>query len=106
MTRLILTEEQTKLIRSANGPVQICDPKGNEVGEARLTTSLDQLDPIDRQAVENHLKRRNNQNEQGYTSSHARAMLQALEKEWDRTGGFDKEYLDSFLARWRAENAA
>jgi hypothetical protein len=106
MTQLILTEEQAKLIRNANGPVQICDPKGNVVGQARPNTPLDQLDAIDREAVENHIKRRQHHKEKGYSSNHMRATVDALEKEWERTGGFDISHLDAFLARWRVKNPA
>lgn len=34
-----------------------------------------------------------------YFGEQITARLQALEKEWERTGGFDETYLKSFLAR-------
>ncbi len=34
-----------------------------------------------------------------FTGEQIQARLKALEEEWDRTGGFDEEYVRQFLAR-------
>jgi hypothetical protein len=104
ITQLVLTEEQAQLVRSASGPVQICDPVGNVLAHARPVVGLEQLDPIDREAVENYLRRRHEPKQKGYSSQHVQAMFQTLEREWQRTGGFDKAHLNAFLERWRSEN--
>ena len=104
MTQLILSEEQAKLILKANGPVQMCDSAGNVLGQAQPNSALDQMDDLDRRAVENHRKRQVVPKQNGYSSEHVRNMLIALEQEWKRTGGFDKPQMDVFLGRWRAEN--
>jgi hypothetical protein len=48
-------------------------------------------------------KRRLASNGPRYTGEQVQAMLQALEAEWARTGGFDEEYMHTFLERWRSE---
>jgi hypothetical protein len=106
MTQLIVTEEQARVFRAATGSVQICDPAGNVVVHAQPVVPLDQLDPVDRQAVEDYLRRRNQPKEKGRSGQQVQAMLQVLEREWERTGGFDKAHLDAFLERWRMENPA
>jgi hypothetical protein len=104
MTQLVLTEAQANLVRGAKGPIQIADPAGNIVAHAQPVVPLDQLDPIDREAVEQYLRRRHEPKEKGHTTQQVQAMLQALDSEWERTGGFDKAHLDKFLQRWHAEN--
>jgi hypothetical protein len=106
MVHLILNEEQVRILRAAEGLVQMCDAAGSVVAHARPVVPLDQLDPADRKMVEDYLRNKGKPREKGYSSQHVREMLQALEKEWQRTGGFDKAYMDEFLARWQAKNAA
>jgi len=105
MTQLILTEEQARLFRDAKGPVQICDPAGEVLVLTRPAVPLDQLDPVDRKAVEDYLRRRYEPKERSYSSQHVQAMLQALEREWERTGGFDAAYMHKFIEVFRPEDA-
>src|SRR5438309_118748 len=104
MTQVVLTEEQARLFRNATSLVLMCDPSGKVLGHAQPAVPLELLDPIDRQMVENHLRRKGRPLEKGYSGAHVRAMFDALEKEWQRTGGFDKAHMDTFLHQWRAEN--
>jgi hypothetical protein len=104
MTQLILTEDQARLVRSAKGFIQLADPAGNILAHAQTIVPLEQLDPIDREAVEQYLRRRHEPKQKGRTSQQVQAMLQALDREWERTGGFDKSHMHEFLERWRAEN--
>jgi hypothetical protein len=48
-------------------------------------------------------KRRLASNGPRYTGEEVHAMLLALQAAWDRTGGFDEEYMHAFLEQWRTE---
>jgi hypothetical protein len=96
MTQLILTHEQTQIMKQAWEPVQICDADGKVLG---------QLEPNENWECIVEAKRRLASNEPRYTSAQVQAHLRALQAEWDRTGGFDKEYMFAFLERLRAEDA-
>jgi uncharacterized protein YmfQ (DUF2313 family) len=91
MVQLILSEEQVRLIREALGqPVQLCDPAGNVV--ARIPPEMNQEFLAE-------LKRRAAAPGPRYTGEQVQARLQALQAEWERTGGFDEAYMRQFLAR-------
>src|SRR5207245_1222690 len=104
-TQLVLTEDQARLVRAAKGPIQVADPAGNIVAHAQPVVPLDQLDPIDREAVEQYLRRRHEPKGKCYSSEHVHAMLEALEQEWQRTGGLDEAYMHKFVEAFRAEDA-
>jgi hypothetical protein len=50
------------------------------------------------------LKRRARGSGPFYSSQQVADRLQALHKEWERTGGFDKDYMKAFLARLAEED--
>jgi uncharacterized protein YmfQ (DUF2313 family) len=90
MPELILTAEQAGAIAGALGPVVVRDPNGQVLGhlEPKLTP----------EAIA-ELKRRAASPGPWFTGSQVQARLQALQEEWDRTGGFDEKYMREFLAR-------
>jgi hypothetical protein len=97
MPDLILSDEQVKLVTQAARPITVRNPKGNIVGS---------LDPVWTEAnVIAEAKRRLASAERRIPSEQVKCHLRALEDEWQRTGGFDKEYLHAFLNRLRAEDA-
>ena len=53
--------------------------------------------------VEEYQRRRHSQ-EPTFTGQQGQAHLQALQAEWDRTGGFDEAYMHAFLQRLRVED--
>jgi hypothetical protein len=92
MPEIILTEEQARIAAKAEGPVIVRAPDGAEVGC---------LEPLLTPAEIAELKRRAASPGPWFTGAQVRAHLQALQEEWDRTGGFDEAYMHEFLRRLR-----
>ncbi|HXG09568.1 MAG TPA: hypothetical protein VNK04_07245 [Gemmataceae bacterium] len=90
MPDLILTEEQTKVVTQALGPVTVRDASGNVLGR---------MEPKYTPEMIAELKRRAASPGPWYTGEQVQARLRALQEEWDRTGGFDKAYMLEFLKR-------
>jgi hypothetical protein len=95
MADLILSEEQAKIVVQAANPVTVRDSKGNFLGSIAVVWT-----PADIAEA----KRRLASGERRFTSQQVQTHLRALEEEWQRTGGFDKEYMHKFLERLRAED--
>jgi hypothetical protein len=95
MKEIILTEDQAKTLTESKEPVEIRDAAGSFVVR---------VDPLDAAALAGH-RRRKQQKSGGETipGSRVRAHLDALQAEWERTGGFDEVHLRSFLDKIRAE---
>jgi len=102
MAEIMLTEEQTKKVAESFGTVTVLDPKGNVMGR---------FDPEWTPEIIKELKRRAKSPGPWFTGEQVQARLRALQEEWDRTGGFDKAYMEDFLKRldekdpghWRTE---
>jgi uncharacterized protein YmfQ (DUF2313 family) len=90
MPEIILTEEQTKVVNQALGPVTVRDYAGKALG---------QFQPELPAALLAELKRRAASPGPRYTGAQVQARLRALQEEWDRTGGFDEAYLRQFLEK-------
>ena len=90
MQEVILTEEQSRIVLQAVEPVIVRDYGGKELGrlEPRITAE---------EIVE--LKRRAASPGPWFTGAQVQARLQALQGEWDRSGGFDEKYAQEFLKR-------
>jgi len=85
-----LTEEQTKkVVKSPLDTVTILDHGGNVMGrfDAEITPE-----------IAKEIKR-GNKGQPWFTGEKVQARLRALQEEWDRTGGFDKSYMEEFLKR-------
>jgi hypothetical protein len=93
MSELILSDEQAKIVAQARKPVTVRDSKGNVLGFVA---------PVWTEADVTEAKRRLSSGERRIPSERVEAHLRALEEEWQRTGGFDKDYMHTFLARLRA----
>ena len=93
MVELILTEEQVKILAQAQGPVTVRDGKGVVLGRLEPTYTAEMIA---------ELKRRAASPGPWYTGAQVQARLQALQEEWDRTGGFDQAYMMEFLTRLNA----
>jgi hypothetical protein len=91
MKHLILTEEQMKVLAEAQRQVEVRDSAGRLVGYLQFVMFT--------QAEIEEAKRRLNSPEPWYTGAQVQSRLQALQQEWDRTGGFDEEYMYEFLKR-------
>jgi uncharacterized protein YmfQ (DUF2313 family) len=90
MKEVILSEEQAKIVSEAVGPVTVRDANGNVLGH---------IDPPLTPQMIAELKRRAKSPGPRYTGAQVQARLQALQEEWDRTGGFDESYMTNFLQR-------
>ena len=90
MIEIVLTDEQAKVVTGALGPVSVRDANGRLIGR---------LEPKWTPELIAELKRRAASPGPWYTGEQVQARLRALQEEWDRTGGFDKEYMRDFLAR-------
>ena len=88
MPDLILTEEQAKIVAQSYGPLSVRDSDGKVLGR---------LEPQLTQEMIAELKRKAASPGPWYTGEQVQARLQALQEEWDRTGGFDETYLHEFL---------
>src|SRR4051812_16315268 len=85
---IVLSEEQARLVTTANEPVEVRDPNGNVIGR---------LEPSHLAEVIARCKRSAASPGPWYTGEQVQARLQALQEEWDRTGGFDQAYAHQFL---------
>jgi hypothetical protein len=89
MPDLVLTDEQANVIRQAGvNTVKVLDAAGNFLGA---------IEPENNQEFIAELKRRGQSPGPWYSGEQVAARLHALHTEWDRTGGFDKAYMDKYL---------
>ena len=93
MPEIMLTEEQAQVVLQAGEGVSVRDPKGDVLAV---------IDPLDVAALRNFREQRD-QPVHLVSSAKVREHMQALEAEWDRTGGFDASYALEFLARLREQ---
>jgi hypothetical protein len=93
MAQLILTEEQARVVAGAQEPVQLCDPQGNIVATLKPAFTAEDIAEAKRRLAVNGPR---------YTSEQVQEHLRALQEEWDRTGGFDRDYMHAFLDKLRA----
>jgi hypothetical protein len=96
MPYITLTEEQARLVSQAGTPVEVRDPSGNWVGR---------IDPEEAGLVAEILRRRG-EPRKGIPAAKVEEHLQALQAEWERTGGFDRAHLHTFLEQLRARDAS
>src|SRR4051812_16152218 len=94
MTEIVLTPDQTHVFAQAKEPICVRDAIGNVVG--RLNP------PWLEGEVIAEAKRRLATPGPRYSGTQVGRMLQALDAEWQRTGGFDKDHMEAFLESWRA----
>jgi hypothetical protein len=90
MPQIVLTDEQVRTIEQANELVMVTDSRGNAYTPIRLELTAEQVA---------ELKRRAATPGPTYTSDQVRRRLQALQAEWDRTGGFDHAYRREFMKK-------
>ena len=90
MPELILTEEQAAFVSQTFVPIQVRNTKGMIIGR---------LEPVLTPATIAELKRRAASPGPWFSGDQVEARLQALQVEWDRTGGFDEACMHGFLAR-------
>jgi hypothetical protein len=93
LKRIILNEEQAKLLTLAGETVEICDPQGK---------ILCRLDPPITEEEIAELKRRGKSPGPWYSGEQVRQTLKTLEEIWNREGPFDKQRLKEILEQIRA----
>lgn len=95
MPEIVLTEEQARVLAQATTTVAVRGPDGATVGV---------LDPAEAAFIAEVLRRRAaGGGGRAVPAERVRTRLAALQAEWDRTGGFDRETMRAHLARLRAE---
>ncbi|HZT81693.1 MAG TPA: hypothetical protein VFA26_15810 [Gemmataceae bacterium] len=94
MSHIVLTEEQARTIAQAGRPVEVRDPQGNWLGR---------IDPKEAAIVAEVLSQRG-QPQKCIPGHKVQEHLRALQAEWDRLGGFDRDYMRAFLEKLRAED--
>ncbi|MCI0378820.1 MAG: hypothetical protein L0215_14525 [Gemmataceae bacterium] len=96
MVQVVLTDQQVEQIRSAAGEtVQLCDSGGRVVAK---------VEPEFNEEFLAELKRRATSPGPWYTSDQVRRRLEALQKEWERLGGFDDTHMREYLEKLRQED--
>lgn len=96
MPHIILTEEQSRILAEAGGPVDVRDAQGNPVA------SLNLLSPEDLEVIERLKKKRaSGIQERGIPSEQVQAFLRKLH-EIDEREGIDQAKVDDLLRRVRA----
>lgn len=90
MQEIVLTDEQAAVVASAVKPVQVRDPKGHVLGVINPILTKEEIAELKRRAASPGPR---------YTGEQVQRRLQALQEEWDRTGGFDQDYMKAFLER-------
>ena len=96
MPEIVLTEEQVRTIAEAEGDVFVRDARGNVYTSIRFALTAEQMAQI--------VKRRAEPKGRSIPAARVRAHLEALQAEWDRLGGFSREYMKDFVERLRAED--
>jgi hypothetical protein len=95
MPHITLTEQQTQILALAACPVEVRDPQGKWLGR---------LDPEEAAIVAEVLSRRG-QPQTRIPAHKVQEHLRALQTEWDRLGGFDREYMLAFLEKLRSKDS-
>src|SRR5581483_12344796 len=90
MNQIVLTDEQAKAVASSLKPIQVRDSKGVLLGT---------FTPIWTEEDIAEAKRRLASPGVCFTSEQVQSRLEALQQEWERTGGFDEAYMQEFLKR-------
>lgn len=91
MKQLVLNEEQVKVLTEARRQVELRDNDGGLIGYLHFSL-------FTRAEIE-EAKRRAASPGPWYTGEQVQSRLQALEREWERKGGFDEAYMHEFLKR-------
>lgn len=94
MPEIVLTEEQARIVAGATTAVVVRNPSGTVIGA---------IDPREAEWIAEAKRRLATKQEPGVSGKTVQAHLAALQTEWDRVGGFDREYMRSFLAKLRGE---
>ena len=90
MQQIVLTAEQVEIVSQALAPVIVCDATGKVLGHIEPKLTPEKIQELKRRAASPGPR---------YTGEQVQARLQALQQEWDRTGGFDEAYMHEFLKR-------
>jgi hypothetical protein len=99
MPQIMLTEEQERMYQSASEPVRVCNRQGQVLGQL--------WPPVPNEAqIIAEAKRRLASGKPGVPAEQVHELLEALEREWQRLGGFDKDYMKAFVERFRASRVA
>lgn len=98
MQRIVLTEEQSRILAESKESVEVYDSTG------QLVSFLKWFEPVDAEAIARHLRQRGLPKEPGIPSERVQVMLRRFE-EIDRTEGMTREKKEEILRRVKAGEA-
>jgi hypothetical protein len=78
MTRVLLDATLRSKLHNLSQPLELCDDSGRVVGRVFPTPDLSQCEPREPQVTEEELDRREQANEQRYTTAEVLAHLEKL----------------------------
>jgi hypothetical protein len=90
MPHIVLTDEQARVIDDANDFIEIRRQDGRVLARIPPDWTPAQIADAKRRAAAPGPR---------YTGDQIQSMFGALEAEWERTGGFDREYAREFIRR-------
>src|SRR5688572_4900053 len=93
MTKIILTDQQVKILSQATTPVPVCHPMGAVLGT---------LDPEQRPEFIAELKRRAASPGPWFSGEQVQRHLAGLDEAWKREGPFDEGRMLELLEQLRA----
>ena len=99
MPEIVLTEEQARILSEARDRVVLRTPQGEAIAE---------IDPQEAAIIRQWRARQAASAAPPPTTPGARVQehLRALQAEWERTGGFDREHAVALLRRLREQGPA
>lgn len=97
MAHITLTPDQKDRLRE-DGSLEILDAEGNRVATLSWEDTTDFVQDLKRKIAESRGKPK-------VPGKRVLEHLASLEKEWERTGGFTKEFAVQFVTRLREEEA-
>ncbi len=102
MAEIVLSEEQTRMVRETAEPITVRGSDGGAVGSLRV------MSPDEAELVAQALERRERRKADprpGVPHEVVHRRLLAVQAEWERLGGFDEEYGRAFWAKLKAGDA-
>jgi hypothetical protein len=98
MPRIVLNEEQSRILAESQETVEVYDSQG------QLVSFLKWFEPIDAEALARHLQRRGLPKQPGVPATQVEALLRRFD-EIDRTEGMTRERMEDLLRRVKAGEA-
>ncbi len=96
MSQITLTAEQLEQVATGGGAVEIRNATGTVLGSLELDLAAIAIAVSKQRLASDHIR---------IPGDRVGGHLKALQEEWDRLGGFDRDYMQSLLAQLQAQDA-